>query len=510
MTLRVVATPLADRIPLPSPRDAAWDSRLNPAVISAPGTEPALARLQLPGALVVTTGQQPGLFTGPAYTIAKALSARALAAELERRWGRPVVPLFWIPGDDHDFDEVAWAAWIAADGEMVRGALPPRRHDAPLTPMARQPLGPEVAPLLDRFEASFADQGTSGPTVAWLRRHYRPEQTVAAAFGGAMAELLAPLGMLCLDSTHPAVKSAIAPWILQALARSAELDLELAARSAALVAAGGNPGVPVGDGATLAFLESAGGRDRLVGDGAGGFVTRRGREPFTRHALEEIARTEPSRLSGNVLLRPVLESAVLPTVAYVAGPGELRYLALAEAVYQRLEVPRQLPVPRWSGLLLEPRVSRILAKFGATLEDLQAEGEQLERRLARAAMPAGTEQALAGLRASIEAAYAPVIAVAAAADPKLVRPAESARARSLFAVERLEKKLIGHARRRESVELAQATRARLSVRPLGKPQERVLTMAGFLARYGEGLLDLFGGEIDAWYRGALEAAPPSL
>jgi bacillithiol biosynthesis cysteine-adding enzyme BshC len=506
MTFSLLDTPLAEPPSLPAPRDATWNRALDDAILPAPGSDPARARLQLPGALVVTTGQQTGLFTGPAYTVSKALSARALALALERRWGRPVVPVFWVPGDDHDYDEVATASWLGADGELVRAALAPRAPEAPLTPMSRQPLGPEVLQALDRFEASFVDTETSGPAVEWLRRHYRPRATVAGAFGAAMAELLAPFGILCLDSTHPAVKAAAAPWILRALASAPAIDRDLSELAAGLVRAGRDPGVPVGDGASLVFLDTPLGRDRLVGSGSG-FQTRRGREPQSQARLARIAAEEPERLSGNVLLRPALESALLPTVGYVAGPGELRYLALAEPVYRQLGLARQHPVPRWSGVLVEPRVTRVLSKFGASLAELAGDEGALERRLARLALPEGTEAALGALRSRIEQGYAPVVERVTAVDPTLTRPAAAARARALFEVDRLEKKLLQHARHRESVELAQVARARLSVRPEGKPQERVLSMAGFLARYGVGVLEAYAEHIAAWYGAALEAAP---
>lgn len=506
MSFSLLDTPLADRPTLPPPRDAGWNPALDAAILAAPGSETARARLALPGALVVTTGQQTGLFTGPAYTVSKALSARGLALALEKRWGRPVVPVFWVPGDDHDYDEVASASWLGAEGELVRGSLPPRAADAPLTPMYRQPLGPEVLQALESFAASFVDTGTSGPAVDWLRRHYRPEATVGGAFAAAMAELLAPFGILCLDSTHHAVKAAAAPWILGALASASAIERDLSELAPRLVQAGRDPGVPVGDGATLAFLDGPLGRDRLVGGGSG-FQTRRAKASFSDAELTRIAGEEPGRLSGNVLLRPALESALLPTVAYVAGPGELRYLALAEPVYRQLGIPRQQPVPRWSGLLLEPRVTRVLTKFSASLEELTADGGALERRLARMALPEGTETALGALRSRIDEGYRPVVERVAAVDPTLERPAAAARARALLEVERLEKKLLQHARRRESVELAQVARARLSVRPDGKPQERVLSMAGFLARYGDGVLEAYAEHIAAWYEAALEAAP---
>jgi bacillithiol biosynthesis cysteine-adding enzyme BshC len=508
VSLPILDTPITASLAWPAARDARWDPALEPAIIASSAKETLLARLRTPGALAVTTGQQPGLFTGPAYSISKALSARALARLLEQRWGRPVVPIYWIPGDDHDLREVASVSWLDSDGKLVTASLPPRAPEAPMTPLWREPLGEAVLPLLDAFERSFAADIAS-PTVAWLRRHYRPAATVAAAYGGALAELLAPLGVLCLDSTHAAVKRAAAPLLLRALDDVTGLDAVLASRARQLITAGTDPGVPVGDGAALVFLDGELGRDRLVADGKG-LQARRAHTRISRTELERIAAAEPVRLSANVLLRPVLESALLPTVAYVAGPGELRYLALAQPLYEQLGVSPQLPVPRWSGVLIEPYVTRILAKFGAGIDELLGDSASLEERITRQAYPDGTDAALAGLRGAIEHSYEPVIRAARGVDPTLERPAEAAQGRALHDVEQLERKLAQHARKRARVELSQIARARLSVLPEGSPQERVLSMAGFLARYGPGVLDELAGHSLGWYTRVLEAAPASV
>jgi uncharacterized protein YllA (UPF0747 family) len=125
------------------------------AFLRPPGTEPLMARIQKPDALVVSTGQQPGLFTGPLYTIHKALSAAALARHLEERWQLPVQAVFWLAGDDHDFAEANHAAWPAADGTVSRVTLREREAESPLTPMYRELLGPEILPALDRLESEL-------------------------------------------------------------------------------------------------------------------------------------------------------------------------------------------------------------------------------------------------------------------------------------------------------------------------------------------------------------------
>jgi len=503
MTLRFAPTPLEHPLALPPPRTGGLDPALAEAFVASPTRDAQLARLLRPGALAVTTGQQPGLFTGPLYTVHKAVSAVALSRLLERRWNRPVVPVFWLAGDDHDFAEASSAAWIGADGALSTAALPPRPPDAPLTPMYREPLGDGVVGALAALADGLPTSEFREATLAWLERHYRPDATVAGSFAGAVAELLAPLGVLAFDSTHPAAKRAAAPHLVRALLQARELDRDLDQWSEAQGASARNSGITVGDGAALVMLEASLGRDRLVQDD-GGFVTRRSRERFDLAALDRIAAADPGRLSPNVLLRPAVESALLPSVSYLGGPGELRYLALTPPIYDRLEIPRQLPLPRWSGVIVEPRVDRVLEKFGVSLEELVAPPGPLEARLVRSQLPPRAVDALERLRTALAAEYAVLERAAVEIDPTLARPTQGARQQALAATQDLEKKLVQHLKRRQETELGQLARARTAVAPGGKPQERVVTVAPFLARYGPGLLEELAGAFEEWYRRALE------
>jgi bacillithiol synthase len=505
MTLRIVPTPLAPISDLPSPREGQFDPALADAVLPSPARAMALARLAEPGAFAVTTGQQPGLFTGPLYTIHKALSTAALARVLERQWQHPVVPVFWVAGDDHDYAEASHASWVAPDGVVKTFQLPPRPPDAPLTPMYRELLGPAIEDALEALASDLPASEFRDSTLDWLRRHYRPAATVAGSFAGALAEILAPAGIICLDSTHPAVKRAEARHLIRALGLARDLDRDLASRAEELQLAGMDPGVPVGDGATLVMLEASQGRDRLVlEDGA--FVTRRSRERFDLATLQQIGASEPERLSPNVLLRPAIESALIPTAAYLAGPGELRYLGLTEPVYQRMRIPRQLAIPRWSGILVEPKVDRVLQKFQIELSDLLEPPGALEQRLIRSQLPDEAVRALAEMRESLESGYESLGQSAAVIDPTLARPVQGAKHQALSGLQEVERKLIQHLKRRQETELNQIVRARAMVLPENKPQERVLTIAPFLARYGTMLITELCDSIEAWYAAALEGA----
>ena len=369
--------------------------------------------------------------------------------------------------------------------------------------MYRLPLGEGVQPALEALAGGLPTSEFRDATLEWLGRHYRPDATVAGSYAGAMAELLGPLGILCFDSTHPAAKRAIAPHLLTALRTARAIDDDLDRWAEAQGATARTSGITVGDGAALVMLEASLGRDRLVQDGDA-FTTRRSRERFDLAELERIAAQEPSRLSPNVLLRPVVESAILPTVAYLGGPGELRYLAMTPPIYQRLEVPRQRPLPRWSGVVVEPRVDRVLEKFGLELADLFAPPGAVEARLVRSQLPADVLQTLERLRANIQEGYGVLESAASDVDPTLVRPTQAARQQALTGTQDIEKKLVQHLKRRQETELSQLARARTAVLPGGKLQERVLTVAPFLARYGVGLLAELTEAFEQWYRGTLE------
>jgi uncharacterized protein YllA (UPF0747 family) len=175
-------------------------------------------------------------------------------------------------------------------------------------------------------------------------------------------------------------------------------------------------------------------------------------------------------------------------------------------VYDRMGIVRQQPLPRWSGVIVEPKVDRVVEKFGLELADLFSPPGAVEAKVVRSQLPPEVGRALERLRAALAEEYAVLEQAAVAIDPTLARPAQAARQSAVSGSEDLEKKLVQHLKRRQETELGQLARARTAVMPGGKPQERVLTVAPFLARYGPSLLTELTDSFEAWYRDALEGA----
>ena len=469
MIPRILPTPFA----VPVVPRAGTPRRVSQAVLDATLPGPGRDRLAAGETLVVTTGQQPGLFSGPLYTIYKALSAIALARRLERDRKVPVVPVFWVAGDDHDFHEASVATVLNAAGDPVRIVLRERPADGPAWPLMREPCGPEIVGALERLRAAAPDTEFKAEVLAWLQGSYRPETSLADACAAALHALLGGHGLAVLRPYEAAVKREMSPWLLRGL------DITLA------------------DGLTPVLLEASLGRDRLRRDGTG-FVTRRSVERFDRPALERIAAEAPDRLSPNVLLRPVVEAALLPTVAYLAGPGELQYLPEATPLYEALGVVPQTPVPRWSGLLVEGRVDRVSGKHHLQTLDFAGPPGALEARVIREQLPPDVVEALEALRRVVTASYDKLAAGVARLDPTLERTVASARNAALGGTHDIEKKLVATVKRSNEALVGQLTRARTSLYPDGSPQERVLTYASMAIRYGPPLLTALDDEVARW------------
>jgi bacillithiol biosynthesis cysteine-adding enzyme BshC len=485
-------TPLPGGLPHdPGRLEAARAVRLSPDLrpaFLAHGAAPANLDRLFHGALCVTTGQQPGLFTGPLYSVHKALTAVALARALSTRLGQSVVPVFWVAGDDHDFSEGNHTHVLSASNEVQRLLLRERDASAPSTPLYREPVGNDISGLFDTLRTVLPETEFRPAVLEWLERHYRPEVDLATAYAHALSEMLGPQGLVVFQPTHAAAKRAMAPWLLRVLETAAPLQAALSQRAQELQEAGQPAPVAVGDGATMVMIEGRLGRDRLLVDG-GGYVSRRAGERWSAAELARLATDQPQRLSPNVLARPVIEAALLPTVAYVAGPGELAYLPQAAPVYRGLSVPAQAAVPRWSGRVMEPRVRKVLDKYRIAVDALNQPEGKLEASLVAEELPAPAREALAALRAADAKEYQRLADAAAAVDPTLRKPVESAKNAALGGLAEIEKRLLGHLKKQNEILLQQVDKARRNVFPLGTPQERIFNVTSYTVRYGSAFVD---------------------
>ncbi len=397
--------------------------------------------LATPGAAAVVTGQQAGLFGGPLFVLWKALETVVVARRLEAERGRPVVPVFWVASDDHDFAEVRATTIVDASG-----ALRTLRYDPQQEPLGRPAwdivLDDSVGGLVDELARALPAALGRDETVELAGSCYRAGETLSSAFARLVSRLLPEL--VVLDPSDAALKRLTVPVLARELAEgspSSRLALEA---GRALLAAGYHQQVPVRPGFLNVFAIVEGQRRALAT--TGDTIEVRGtRVRFSvAEALAELER-EPRAWSPGALLRPLVQDALLPTAAYVAGPAEIAYHAQIGPAYAHFGIPRPVLLPRPSLTLVEPPQARALEAEQLTLGDLAGDPERLVTRWAREDYP-DVEAAFARTREAIERELGAVEAVLGEHDPTLRSAAAVARGRTLHQVEGLHEKSCARSR----------------------------------------------------------------
>lgn len=447
-----------------------WYTTLAPAFGASGAAAERLSRAAARG-VVITTGQQPGLFGGPTYTWTKAMSALALADRMEAELGIPVAPVFWAATDDADWAEAAVTHLLTTDGLQTIQLSGPATDGVSMMDV---PLGDTSAALAALREA--CGSAASGGVLDEVQSAYVPHATIGAAYLQLLRALLEPLGIAVLDASHAATRGAADPFLRRALVRAATVSAGLSARTAEIRAAGFAPQVEIVENLSLVFRTSI---------GRAGRGPERGRERVPVSDAARVAReAEPGTLGANVLLRPVLERCLLPTVAYVAGPGELAYFAQIGPIAEVLEAAAPLPVPRWAAEIVEPRSVRVRERLGIG-ESMLRDPHAADTFIARRAMPDDVQDALERLRVTLDAQTRALRSAVHAADGLVHDSVVDGLERDVtHRLERFERRVVAGVKRREAVLLRDVAYVRAAYRPMGASPERVLNLIPTLARHG--------------------------
>jgi bacillithiol biosynthesis cysteine-adding enzyme BshC len=454
-------------------------------------------RLLAGEALCVTTGQQPGLLTGPVMTIHKAVSAVSVAERLTESMRRPVVPVFWVAGDDHDFDEVNHLHLISPANEVETVRLRARDSGAPAVPMNAEAVGDEIRAVFDRVSGVTPPTEFRDAMLDLFRQHYAPERSMATSFAHLMADLLGDLGVVVFEPYSHEAKRASVAVMRSAIERDAEIRSVLLERNERLQSAGKPVPVPVLEDHTMLMMIGAQGRDRILADGRQLHLRRSG-ERFERDELLEFIEDEPWQFSPNVLLRPIAEAQLLPTVAYIAGPTEAAYWAQVHPVFELLGTTAPRVLLRWSGRVVEQRVLKVLAKYDLSMDDLALAEGQLESRLVRDQLPDDVNDTLRDLRSAIDKGFRDLVTAATRIEPTLEKPVLGAQNHLYGQLDHIERKIVTQLKGRNEVLMRQVSAARTSLFPLQKPQERVVNVLQYLIRYGPEYLDGVTQACRAW------------
>ena len=449
-----------------------------------PAAREAAARLADPRSIAVVTGQQAGVFGGPLYTLLKALTAIQVARRAEAMLARPVVPVFWVDAEDHDWNEIASCTVLdeRLQPRTLTLAPPEGAGDRPVASLA---LDDRVGQALDALEAAFVRTDFTVPVIETLRAAYRAGTGMADAFARWMDSVLGPYGLVVYDSSDPAVK----PLVSRVFAT----ELATPGRTAALAAAAGQRFAALGHAPQVVPQEGSVSLFRL--DGTRQPIRREGdqflagEERFTADALAHEAVASPDRFSPNVLLRPIVQDTLFPTVCYVAGPSELAYLGQLRDVYAHFGLPMPLIHPRATATLVDSATARFLTRYDLPLQDLQQQDESALNRLLQAQLPPTVETTISDAESALRRAMEHVSDAVLVVDPTLAGAAQSTLSKMEHELRVLHGKVIQAAKKRDDTLRRQFIRAQAQTFPQGDPQERTLAVVFFLNLYGPALID---------------------
>ena len=449
-----------------------------------PESRAAAERLAHPEAVAIVTGQQAGVFGGPLFTLLKAITAIQLAKRTSEEHGVAAVAVFWVDAEDHDWEEIRSCTVLDAEFQPRTVTLADP-EGAGERPVAALTIDDRVESSIEEILGALAQTDFTPWLSDTLRATYRSGSGMADAFARWMEAVLGQHGLIVFDSTDPDAKRLAAPVFARELAAPGRTAALAADAADAFTARGHAPQVlPQRDSVSLFHLN--GKRQPIRRDGERYLV---GDTPVTLEALAREAGEDPRRFSPNVLLRPIVQDTLFPTICYVAGPSELAYLGQLRGVYEHFGVPMPLMYPRATATIIDGAASRFLAKHPLPLEQLQSRDESALNRLLETQLPMEVNQSLKDADAALHAAFERVIESMPSLDPTLAGAAKTTLGRMEHDLRTLQNKVIQAAKRRDETLRRQFTRAQAQIFPLGQPQERTLTTLFFLNRYGPGLVD---------------------
>jgi len=436
-----------------------------------------VARLRA-GASAVVTGQQVGLFGGPLFSIFKAFTAVKLADQATQA-GIDCVPVFWLATEDHDLAEVNQVSIPGSDGTLQKLMAP--TEGLPEAPVGTVRFAAEIRAVVEAVKGLLGPSGISD----FLPEAYRPGDNFGSAFARLFAKLFADWGVILLDAADPELHRIAQPIYQIASERAAKLDEDLLARGKSLEAAGYHQQVKVTPSSTLLFTLRNGARvpvhRRINGDGSTEFLIEQ--ERISQTQLLSCVASSPQDFSANVLLRPVIQDYLLPTLAYVGGSAEVAYFAQVGVVYEQI-LGRITPiVPRLSATIVEPKAKGLLERYRLRLTDLFQGPEKLRELMASRTLPQDLQSAFDQAEASLERSLAAIREALARLDTTLVDSATNAASKMQHQLTQLRSRAARAELRQAEIVGRHADLLCNSLYPNKTLQEREIAAVYFAARY---------------------------
>lgn len=496
---------IADRVPEvlsahSVDRDALCDvlTDQNRRFAASSGTFESIERLRKPDTVAVLTGQQTGLFTGPLYTIYKALSAIKLVECLRNR-GIDAVPVFWAATEDHDFEEISRAVFIDSSGDEAVSQLP--SNDLFTGRSVGEIPIPESFKAGSAFDSLPVTEFRDG-LASELSELWSPGRKIGEAFAATIQSLFSKYGLIVVDPLDAGIKKLAAPIYAKAIQYSTEMVPALVARSSELESSGFHAQVLVTPDYFPLFYHTDDGVRRAIrrkDDGA--LRVNETKLEFSIDQLGTMAAEEPERFSPGVMLRSVVQDYLFPTVCYFGGGAEIAYFAQNSEVYRLLDRPVTSILHRQSFTVVEAKHARTLEKYDLSFIDLFAGLQSIIPRLIERFVNPTTSRLFADAEENIGRELHRLDEEMSRIDPTLANNLGKRRRKIVYHLGALRTKFHRVQLERDEIVNRQIRSLFASLLPDGGLQERTLNVASFLSRHGSYFIDWLSDSVDLDERG---------
>lgn len=442
-----------------------------------------IEKLRRSDAYVIVAGQQAGVLTGPLYTIHKAITIIRLAAEQENRLGKPIVPIFWIAGEDHDYEEVNHVYTQTRDSQVKKVKLAVESEGRSSISHFKIDTD-EMQALVNEYFAEQIETEFTGEIKERLYGFAEQSDTLTGFFARTMAWLFGEQGLVLMDAALPFVRRLEVPVFTQIIEQNAELNEAVARQGKKLEALGYRKQVETDATNAQFFMYQAGERIGMIRLFDGTFQTRDGSETYAKEDLLTLLKEQPERFSANVVTRPLMQEHLLPTLAFVGGPGEIAYWGLYAEYFRCMGYEMPPLIPRLSFSLLEGAVQKNMRKYELSVEDALLRLVEKREQFLIAQDTHHLEQKFGNARERIRQLYEPLIQEATHIERGLQKLGEKNLEKILEQVTYYEHKAQAAFIKQHEAALRQFDKVALSLFPLDKPQERVYNIFGYLNKYG--------------------------
>ncbi|MEH7110822.1 bacillithiol biosynthesis cysteine-adding enzyme BshC [Neobacillus niacini] len=453
---------------------------------TAQAVNDSLAKLKQKNSVVVIGGQQAGILTGPLYSIHKIISIIKLAVEKERQLGVPVIPVFWIAGEDHDFHEVNHV-FLPVEQKVEKWTYPEKVRQKKM--VSDITLNKDVCrEWVYNVIESFGETNHTKRLINFAEDTLMKSSTFVDFFANIVMELFKDYGLLIVDSGDRHFRLLQKEYFSQQIEQHREITSYLLEQQSVI----GKNGFPItiesNEKAANLFFYNPKTNERILlefDSESNRFVGKSGVVSFTKEELMEVAFQEPAKLSNNVVTRPLMQEWLFPTVAFIAGPGEISYWAELKLVFEHFKIKMPPIVPRLNISFLERTIESDINELKLELSAVLSKGSAMERdQFLESIKDREVSELFSELKSQLLRQYELIEAKTNQLDRSLLPLLKKNENYLLKEIGFMESKLEASVQSKFDVVLSKFNRIDLSLRPDGFPQERVWNIFYYLNQYG--------------------------